>query len=297
MIKLKLNQNKKGKKINFKVIAAGFVAITLIGIVGISVGRFYGQSPVVPKTMMDGVTFIGENINKGFTFLKDGFADILNYKKNATLVDKLEEENSKLKQDIIDMKNDQEQAKSIESLKKGLNFVEEKYQAKSVASKVVGKNDGNWYNTMVIAAGKNQGIKKNSIVINGNGLVGVVYEVSENYSKAISLLDSKSSVSFKLLKNGEFKGILTQNTGLKDQENYKNKGYLYGYLFDSAYEVLPGDVIVTSGLGVYPEGIPIGEVDKVIEEKNKSMKYVTVKPYANFKNIDNVIVIEPRNVG
>ena len=43
--------------------------------------------------------------------------------------------------------------------------------------------------------------------------------------------------------------------------------------------------------------VPIGEVDKVIDDKNKSMKFVVVKPYVNFKNIDDVIVIEPRNIG
>ena len=62
-------------------------------------------------------------------------------------------------------------------------------------------------------------------------------------------------------------------------------------------QILPGDVITTSGLGLYTEGIPIGEVDKVIDDKNKSMKYVVVKPYVNFKNIDDVIIIEPRNIG
>ena len=68
-------------------------------------------------------------------------------------------------------------------------------------------------------------------------------------------------------------------------------------MFDTSYDVLPGDVVVTSGLGIYPKGIPIGEIDKVIDDKNKSMKYVVVKPYADFKNIDDVKIIEPRNIG
>ena len=133
--------------------------------------------------------------------------------------------------------------------------------------------------------------------MNGSGLVGMVYEVSENYSKAISLLDTKSSVSFKLLKDDKYKGVITQNSTLDDKENYKNKGQLFGYMFDSSYKVLPGDVIMTSGLGIYPKDIPIGEIEKVIEDKNKSMKYVVVKPYVDFKNVDSVIVIEPRNIG
>ena len=212
-------------------------------------------------------------------------------------LNELQIENEKLKEEVIALNNKLDDVQSLDSLKKALNYIDEKYQAKSISTSVVGKNDGNWYDSFVIGAGRKQGVKDDSIVINGNGLVGIVYEVSDNYSKAISLLDTKSSVSFKLLKDSNLKGVITQNSTLDDKENYKNKGYLYGYMFDSSYNVLPGDVVTTSGLGLYPEGIPIGEVDKVIDDKNKSMKFVVVKPYVNFKNIDDVTIVEPRNIG
>lgn len=297
MISLRFDKNKKEKKINFKVIATSVVAITLIGIVGISIGRYSGNNPIGDKFVLDIIEPIGKNLNNGFTFLKDNIKDIINYKNNSKKVESLQDENEKLKKEIIALNNQLDDVQSLDSLKKALNYIDEKYQAKSISANVVGKNDGNWYDSFIIGAGKNQGVKEESIVTNGNGLVGIVYEVSDNYSKAISLLDTKSSVSFKLLKNSNFKGVITQNSTLDDKENYKNKGYLCGYMFDSSYNVLPGDVITTSGLGVYPEGIPIGEVDKVIDDKNKSMKYVVVKPYVNFKNIDDVIIIEPRNIG
>ncbi|WP_286155168.1 rod shape-determining protein MreC [Romboutsia ilealis] len=297
MISLRFDKNKKEKKINLKVIATGVVAITLIGIVGISIGRYSGNNPIGDKFVLDTIEPIGKNLNNGFTFLKDNIKDIINYKNNSKKVDSLQDENEKLKEEIIALNNQLDDVQSLDSLKKALNYIDEKYQAKSISASVVGKNDGNWYDSFIIGAGKNQGVKEESIVTNGNGLVGIVYEVSDNYSKAISLLDTKSSVSFKLLKDSNFKGVITQNSTLDDKENYKNKGYLCGYMFDSSYNVLPGDVITTSGLGLYPEGIPIGEVDKVIDDKNKSMKYVVVKPYVNFKNIDDVIIIEPRNIG
>lgn len=297
MISLRFDKNKKEKKINLKVIATGVVAITLIGIVGISIGRYSGNNPIGDKFVLDIIEPIGKNLNNGFTFLKDNIKDIINYKNNSKKVESLQDENEKLKKEIIALNNQLDDVQSLDSLKKALNYIDEKYQAKSISANVVGKNDGNWYDSFIIGAGKNQGVKEESIVTNGNGLVGIVYEVSDNYSKAISLLDTKSSVSFKLLKDSNFKGVITQNSTLDDKENYKNKGYLCGYMFDSSYNVLPGDVITTSGLGLYPEGIPIGEVDKVIDDKNKSMKYVVVKPYVNFKNIDDVIIIEPRNIG
>jgi rod shape-determining protein MreC len=295
---LKFDKNKKEKKrINIKVIATGIVAITLIGIVGISIGKFSGANPVGPGVLLDGITVVEKNFNKGFTFLEGNFKELISYKKNANKIAQIEKENDKLKQEVIDLNKQIDEVDSLSSLKKSLDFVDEKYNTKNISATVVGKNDGNWYDSFIIGAGSSDGVKNESIVVNGNGLVGMVYEVSKNYSKAISLLDTKSSVSFKLLKDDKFKGVITQNSTLEDKENYKNKGHLNGYMFDNSYDVLPGDVVVTSGLGLYPKGIPIGEIDKVIDDKNKSMKYVVVKPYADFKNIDDVKIIEPRNIG
>lgn len=298
MITLRFDKNKKEKKrINVKVVATGLVAITLIGIVGISVGKYSGQIPINTGVISDKITFVGEGINSGFTFLKDNFKEILDYRKNAKKIDELEKENEKLSAKVTDLSNKLYKTDSLEDLKKSLNFIEERYKARSVSTSVVGKNDGNWYTSFTIGAGKKSGVKKESIVLNGKGLVGIVYDVSDDYSKAISILDSKSSVSFKLLKDYNSKGVITHDTNISDKDSYNEKGYLQGYMFDSAYDVIQGDIIVTSGLGLYPEGIPIGEVHKVVEDKNKSLKYVVVKPYADFKNVNDVMIIEPRNIG
>ncbi|MCC0683100.1 rod shape-determining protein MreC [Clostridioides sp. ZZV15-6383] len=295
---LRFDKNKNEKKrINVKVIATGVVAITLIGIVGISIGKFSSGSPVNLGVASDAIISVGKGINDGFSFIKNGFKDIAEFKDNSKKVKKLEEENEKLKKDMIALNAKLDKTESLEELKKTLNFVQEEYKATSISTSVVGKNDGNWYESFVIGAGKNSGVKKESIVMNGSGLVGVVYEVSNNYSKAISLLDSKASVSFKLAKDANAKGTITQNTTLDNKDSYNSKGYLQGYMFDSSYNVIQGDIITTSGLGFFPDGIPIGEVEKVVDDKDKSLKYVVVKPYVDFKNINDVVVIEPRNIG
>ncbi len=295
---LRFDKNKNEKKrINVKGIATGVVAITLIGIVGISIGKFSSGSPVNLGVASDAITSVGKGINDGFSFIKNGFKDVANFKDNSKKVKKLEEENEKLKKDMIALNAKLDKTESLEELKKTLNFVQEEYKATSISASVVGKNDGNWYESFVIGAGKNSGVKKESIVMNGSGLVGIVYEVSNNYSKAISLLDSKASVSFKLAKDANAKGTITQNTTLDNKDSYNSKGYLQGYMFDSSYNVIQGDIITTSGLGFFPDGIPIGEVEKVVDDKDKSLKYVVVKPYVDFKNINDVVVIEPRNIG
>ena len=293
---LRFGKDKKDKKLNYKVIAASIVAITLVGITGISIGRFYGSSPITADVVVDSVNSVAKTINKGFTFITEEVSDILKYRTNAKNMNKIMEENSELQNEVIELNKKLDKVESLENLKKGLKYVDESYKPNSIATRVVSKNDGNWYESVVLGAGKKDGVKTNSIVLNADGIVGLVYEVNENYSKAISLLDTKSSVSFELSKNTEYKGVLTESITLEDKEKYRQDGYLYGYVFDTEYEILPGDVITTSGMGIYPEGIPIGEVDKVTEDKNNSMKYVIVRPYVNFKNIDDVIIIEPRDI-
>lgn len=288
--------NKNKKKVNFKVIATGLVAITLIGIIGMSMGKSGGSNPLGSNVGMTTISTIGSTINSGFTFIKSGFDNVINFNKNAKKAEDLEKENNKLQQEVIDLQSKLDDLQSLQSLKAALNFVDEKYVAETVSAKVVSKNDGNWYTTFVVSAGSENGVKKDSLVMNGNGLIGIVYEVSDKYCKVISLLDTKSSVSFKLAKNSEFKGIITYGENINEEADSRENGLLQGYMFDSNYDVLPGDVVTTSGLGLYPEGIVIGKIQKVIEDKNNSLKYVIVKPNVDFKNIDDVMIVEPRNI-
>ncbi len=178
-----------------------------------------------------------------------------------------------------------------------LNYISTDRMKSIVSGSVIEKNDGNWYKSFVLNVGEKDGVEKNSIVINGKGLVGIVYEVSGNSCKAISLLDSKSAVSFKIVNNTAAKGVISTSTSSGKEKAYESNGYLNGYMFDSGYEVVQGDIIVTSGMGLYPEDIPIGEIEKVIDDKNKSLKSVVIKPYVNFKDVNDVMIIKPRNIG
>lgn len=292
---LRREKNKR-RKINFKVIATVIVAITLIGIVSISIGKNSGNNFSNSNIIFNLTSNLQSSIRNGVSFFSDGLSDISSFKSNAKKVKQLEEENKQLKEEVIDLKTELEEVNSLKQLKKSLNFIDEKYVKKQVAAKVVSKNDGLWYTSIVISAGKNDGIKKNSLVMNNDGLVGIITEVYSNYSKAITLLDTTSSVSFKISRNSKYKGVITTGLGIKGEESSRDKGLLQGYLLDSDYDVTMGDSVVTSGLGLYPENIAIGEVTKVIEDKSQSLKYVIVKPNANFKNIDNVVIVEPRNI-
>ncbi|KXZ40165.1 rod shape-determining protein MreC [Alkalithermobacter thermoalcaliphilus JW-YL-7 = DSM 7308] len=286
-------RKRKKKKTNTEVIAFILIAITLIVIIGISSLR--GTNNFISSLIMDISSPISRGVNKVFTVAEKNIIGIMNYKKNLEIIDNMKKENQELRQKIIEIDLKRSELESLSNLRRALNFVEDPYEKKYIGAKVVSRNDGNWYTSFTIAAGKSDGVTKNSIVVSGDGLVGIVYEVSNNYSKAMSILNNKTAVSFEILRKSEYTGVLSQNISIDLGEEFE-EGYLKGYLFDSKYEVVAGDVLITSGVGLYPKGIPIGQVDKVIEDRNNLLKYIKVKPYANLKKLDKVLVVPPRKI-
>lgn len=280
------------------MIATVVVAIVLVGFVGVSVIKYSGASPVSVGVVSDGVAGAASPIDSALDFIKQSASDLVNFKKNSNKMRELEKENEELKAKVIDLNSKAAKVESLESLKKSLNYISTDRMKSIVSGSVIEKNDGNWYKSFVLNVGEKDGVEKNSIVINGKGLVGIVYEVSGNSCKAISLLDSKSAVSFKIVNNTAAKGVISSTSTSSGKEKaYESNAYLNGYMFDSGYEVVQGDIIVTSGMGLYPEDIPIGEIEKVIDDKNKSLKSVVIKPYVNFKDVNDVMIVKPRNIG
>lgn len=216
-------------------------------------------------------------------FIDDKTEPMLNVLNYKNLNENLSKENEALKEQIVSLTMYQKELAELQELKRALNYVEEDANLSYVSCNVIAKDVGNWFNMFTIDAGLNQGITKNSTVINGKGLVGLVYEVSDTWSKVISIVDQKSSVGFEMLKVSEdYDGILSGTT------NYELIGELYDPL---ATTVKEGDYIVTSGLGMYPKGILIGKIYEVIVDKDLLLNKIKVTPVVDFKKINKVMVI------
>jgi len=205
--------------------------------------------------------------------------NVLNYK---SLNESLTNENQILKEQIVELTMSKKELKEIESLKDTLNYVSKSNSLNYVSCDVIAKDTGNWFNMFTIDAGYRDGITKNSTVINGEGLVGIVYETGEEWSKVISIIDHKSSVGFEMLRvTNDYDGIINGTT------NYE----LIGEFYDSQSSVEVGDYVVTSGLGIYPKGIMIGQIYEVVDDRDLFLKQIKVDPAVNFKAINKVMVI------
>lgn len=138
-------------------------------------------------------------------------------------------------------------------------------------------------NYITLDKGSKDGIRPEMGVVDGNGVVGIVYDTSPHYSVVISILNSKSSISCKIV-GSEYFGYLKWEHG--DSQ--------YAYLKDLPRhaEFNLGDTVVTSGYStVFPEGIVVGTVDDMSDSNDGLSYLLKVKLATNFGKVSDVRVI------
>ncbi|WP_343187345.1 rod shape-determining protein MreC [Anoxynatronum sibiricum] len=194
--------------------------------------------------------------------------------------------NESLQHQLIELQLTQEELSELRQLQRTLNSIDRHDDFFPVTANVIAKNPGNWFEMFTIDAGSQQGVEKDSVVIGSGGLVGRVYETGHFWSKVIAIIDNSSSVSFQVLRDGSLQGIISGSV----------TNELSGYLFDPDAEVVVGDQLITSGIGLYPKGILIGEVTTIDRTPDLLLKSVNVEPAVNFNRLDKVLVISPRTI-
>lgn len=133
--------------------------------------------------------------------------------------------------------------------------------------------------------GSSEGIKDNMAVISADGYpVGIVVNVSKNFSEAMSLLHVQNTVNASLKKSGEF-GTL--------QWDGKDPRYLILKNIPKSAEVKKGDTIVTSAYSYnFPPGYMVGTVADISMDNVTGFFTLKVKTAANFFSLQKVHVIE-----
>lgn len=197
-------------------------------------------------------------------------------KKLQAEVDKLSEENSVLAQ------NKYELARLRELYK-----MDKKYsEYPKVAAEVIAKDSGNWFDIFTINRGYKDGIKKDMNVITGGGLVGIVYDVGDNFAKVRSIIDDESSVSVEFA-NTKDTGIVSGD--LKRMSN----GVMNITGIPGNAKVTGGEMIVTSQISdKFLPGILVGYANKIKKDSNELTKSGTIIPSVDFQHISEVLVIK-----
>jgi rod shape-determining protein MreC len=160
-----------------------------------------------------------------------------------------------------------------------------------IAAELTGRDPDNLFSAFVINKGKNAGVKVNMPVIayqNGaRALAGKVIQAGAFESLVMPLYDVSSFVSSRLA-DSRYEGIVE---GQGDPEMPLIMRFIRKRARD---EINFGDMIVTAGLGgIYPAGINIGRVSKILYQENEISMEVELEGTIDFSRLEYVFVIEP----
>ena len=170
--------------------------------------------------------------------------------------------------------------------RKGLEFLSQ-YQL--IPAKVVENSIHKLENLITIDKGRKDGVEPDMGVACGNGVVGVVYLVSDHYSVVISALNAASSrISCAIRGRGYF-------------------GYLHWYGGDPsvAYvEDVPrhakfklGEWMVTSGFSsIFPSGVQVGKIEQAYNSSDGLSYKLKVRLSTDFGNVRDVVVISDKSI-
>jgi rod shape-determining protein MreC len=146
--------------------------------------------------------------------------------------------------------------------------------------------------TVTIAAGSNDGVEVQDVVVTADGLVGQITKVFGSVSRvmlitadesAVRALDAQSRAAVGDLVPGSSNGTLSLTRVGKDKR------------------VRYGDTIVTAGSpgggklpSIFPGNIPIGTVSSVGQNETDIYKQIQVQPFADLSNLQSVLVLVPK---
>jgi rod shape-determining protein MreC len=204
----------------------------------------------------------------------------------------LQAENEALQDTIADLRI---QLQEYYEVKRGFDELsrvvqlEEDLSIQGFGARVVAEGPSNYEWSVIVDKGSADGVYDDMPVMSGSGLVGRVVQVSPGSSQVMLIIDPDSFVAARLAESGEV-GLLQGN---------RSEDLRFS-LLDPEVEVRPGELVVTSGYhlqngtdsGIFPPGIPIGEVSLVDNDPADLERVVHVRPFVDFTRPDLVLMVQ-----
>lgn len=188
----------------------------------------------------------------------------------------LTRELTELKEQLTEMRNGEALQKDslVQSINSGYTFL---------TANIINNSLNSVNNFITLNKGSDDGVSPEMGVFNSDGIVGVVYLVSNSRAIVIPLLNSKSSVSCRVKGSDSFCSLSWDG----GDPRYSNLIDLPRY---AQFET--GDTVVTSGFSsIFPGDLPVGTVEKIEDSADGMFYTVRVKLFVDFSRLTSVFIV------
>lgn len=150
-----------------------------------------------------------------------------------------------------------------------------------IIARVIGRDSNNFLNFLMVDLGSRQGIEVGMPVMNNQGLVGRVSQVTSTSSKVLLISDPLSTVNA-ILQSSRLTGVVNGVAGGDPVMGFIPQGSRVGV----------GEVVLSSGMGGnFPKGIPVGQVTEVRQRDFEVFQEAVVKPIVDFARLEFVLIV------
>jgi rod shape-determining protein MreC len=262
------------------------VAVLVVQIIGLAVqirrpNPTGGDQPAVRLIRYWAITLMSppEKVVHGSgTGLRGMWSNYLDLRHVRQQNQDLKEQVSRLQLEQAGLLEDARQGQRLQTL---LAF-KEHYISSTVPAQVIGTSGTDQSRILYIDKGAKDGLKPDMAVITPDGIVGKLRDVYAHTSQVMVINDQTSGAGV-LLETTRLRGVLRGNALGQPQ--------IINMLPDE--RVKPGEKVLTSGGDqIFPRGLPVGVVDRVVPDtQNPPYVDIVLKPAANLGHLEELLVI------
>lgn len=204
-----------------------------------------------------------------------GYLDLVGVRQeNAQLrddLDRLEQKNAELQE----AKLENDRLREMLALKQSAGYA-------VIAARVIGRDPSNWYRTVMIDKGEQDGVAVDMGVVVPAGVVGRVIKIGRDFAQVLLLTDRNSAVAGVIQRTRD-EGIVEGAEGGLAQMRY------IPLLSDAG----SSDTVLTSGLGGgFPKGLIIGQIRSIVRREAVLFQEAQLLPAVDFSKLEEVLVIQ-----
>ena len=154
------------------------------------------------------------------------------------------------------------------------------------AARVIARDPTTWWRTLTVDYGARDGALVNQPVLTSGGLVGRIREVQPTQSQVALIGDPECGVSAVVVETRD-PGIIQDARAAPDPD-----GLVILRTLQPSPDTLAGHRVVTSGLGgVFPRGIPVGEVVDTRLADGGLYTEARVRLWANLNQLEEIWIL------
>lgn len=254
---------------------AGALLLASLGLVLIGQA---GMVDPVRDLAFRAVTGVQRSISTAFFNIRDFLTAPRNLQELIQKNSQLEERVAQLEAEVVTLRD---QAAEVDALRALLGAAAQAPENRYLAANVIGRDTSPFLQYLILDRGSDAGVRRGMPVVNENGLVGRIMEVSATASKLQLITDPNSAVNARI-QESRAEGILVG----------RQTGDLELLYLSQDITVTVGETIVTSGLGGgFPPEILIGRVVSVRRRDYELYQTAIIEPRSDFSRLEMVLII------